>query len=170
MRLASIARTCISALTAAVSWLGSSAWRLWLFLGAAALASGVIWLHGHDARIRAQSSAQCQAGIEQARDQAARQQIAHDAAELARLQEVVRNYEQNLSTPDPVIVNLGRRLHYYEVRSCAVPQAGADPGSAGPAGGVAGSDGAVESATQAVFDACRRDALRLEALQRAWPK
>lgn len=170
MRLASIARTCISALTAAVSWLKSSAWRLWLLLGAGLLAYAVIWLHGHDAAIRAQASAQCQAGIEQARDRAAREQIAHDATELARLQEIVRNYEQVLSAPDPVVVNLGRRLHYYEIRSCAVPQAPADPGGAGPAGGVAGGDGAVESATQAVFDACRADALRLEALQRAWPR
>jgi hypothetical protein len=87
-------------------------------------------------------------------------------AESVRLNKVISDYE---STPiDPVSVGVAHRvLIYAHTPSCAVPEAGSNPGgtvSTGP------KPGGLEGPLQDYIDACSRDAKRLDALIEAWPR
>lgn len=87
-------------------------------------------------------------------------------AEVNRLNKVVATYEN--APPDPISVGIAHRVYLYANTSCpAVPKAPADPGGTiitrtEPRG--------FEDALQGYVDACARDALRLNAIQAAWPK
>lgn len=88
------------------------------------------------------------------------------AIELARVNAVLKEYQD--APIDPVTVGIGHRVLYAACpASSPVPKAAADPGGAIITRAVAPG---VESALQGLVDACSRDAVRLNAIQAAWPR
>lgn len=85
--------------------------------------------------------------------------------ETDRLNTVIRNYEQAALTPvDP---GIGHSVYKYALSQCPVSRPGSPPSGAIPASTVPSS---LEGALQTYIDACSRDALRLNAIQAAWPR
>lgn len=88
------------------------------------------------------------------------------AVELARVNAILKEYQD--APIDPVTVGIGHRVLYAACpASSPVPKAATDPGRSIITRAVAPG---VESALQGLVDACSRDALRLDALQAAWPR
>lgn len=86
--------------------------------------------------------------------------------ESDRLRKVIATYEQ---TPiDPIAAGLSHRVYVYaQASSCTVPKTSPHPSGAVSTSTVPSS---LEGALQTYIDACSRDALRLNALQAAWPR
>lgn len=94
---------------------------------------------------------------------------ASGAAELARVNAILKGYQD--APIDPIVPGIAHRVFLYaSAASCAVSSTPSAPGGVVTSRPVPASDSGLEQATQAVFDACERDALRLNALQAAWPQ
>lgn len=93
------------------------------------------------------------------------QERAAAQVESDRLRKVIDTYEKASLTPvDP---GIGHSVYKYALSQCPVsrpssPPSGAIPASPKPSG--------FEDALDAYINACARDALRLNALQAAWPR
>jgi hypothetical protein len=94
---------------------------------------------------------------------------ASGAAELARVNAIVKGYED--AALSPVTVGIGRRVLLAACpTSHPVPQTSPVTGGAVPARPVPASAAGLGEALDRYTAACQRDALRLNALQAAWPK
>ncbi len=110
-----------------------------------------------------------QASQAQATAKAVLAERASAAAELARVNGILKEYQDEKL--NPIVPGIAVRLLE---RACpanrSLPEASANPGRARSAAKEPAGDGSVERATQAVFEACAQDAAQLSALQAAWPR
>lgn len=138
------------------------------------LAIAGLWISSYGASRYAAGEAAGRAQVQKAWDAEAlaqRTAYAEAASRAAEKQEadrkaaeVIENgLREKLAAADADGRTLARRLHDYQARAgrCTVPTATVTPSELAGPGGITGSDGAVERATEDVFAACKRDAERL---------
>lgn len=95
---------------------------------------------------------------------------ASTAAELVRVNTVLKGYQENAAL-NPVDVGLAHRVYVYaHATECSMPAAGAHPAATGSASQEPRGDPGFVGLAQAAIDACAQDAAELTALQQAWPR
>lgn len=137
---------------------------------AVAVLAAFVWLASHDHKVRTAQEALDTAKYEQALADQRVQQAAHDEAENVRVSEVIKDYEKQISIPDPATVGLAVRLHKYTLSSCNVPTPQANPEGTGPSPGEPSGPTEIEQANEDLAIAAIHDASQVEGLRAAWGK
>ena len=137
-----------------------------------AIAVAVLWFAYHLGGLSGKAQvAQLQAAQSAALSKALQAQAATTAAETARLQGAVSQYEQQLQTPNPIDAGLAHRVYVYATANCpTVPKTASAAGGAVNAPPESAGPSEFERLAQAVIDACSADAAQLNALIEAWPR
>lgn len=128
---------------------------------------GIGW-YGGSLRTKSVMARQAAATAQTVAAQEAKQ-LQHTDAEEARLNGLVKQYEDASLTP--VAAGTADRLFkYITIHSCPVSSPSATAGGVVSPAGVPASDPEVERLSQGAFDAAGRDSLRLGLCQQAWPR
>ncbi len=147
------------------------------FAGVVLLGGFVGWWQLHDHAERKIGAAQCIQSTAEVASAAVRDDTSIEAAHAAQLSKVVAVYETKLADSAGANADLARRLHDDALRQSALPGPRGAPRAAAGAGAIPGGAGGaqtqadpfgIDSATQALIEACASDANELTALQEAW--
>ena len=150
-------------------WLLSNKWAIYAAAALGLLIAAWTALGVHDHAIRAAAESACEAKFAKASQLAAIAYEADKEAERVRQRKNDEKVANAIQAFNPVSAGLAGRLYYYQVRSCALPGTPAASSLPGQASGESGGAAEIERATQEVFDAATRDAIRLNGARDGWP-